>query len=471
MASANARIRLLIVDADPAARGALHTQLTDWGYAVEMASQATEAMEQLQRHTFHVLIATSEVASDADQGLLAHRRRHYPDLPVIVMGASYVNAAVKAMREGAADYITKPVQPEMLKTAVIRAVSADLSLLDETEDPFGTIVGQDPAMQKVFEMVRSVARTSSTVLLEGESGTGKRVIAQAIHRADPRRRNHPFVEVSCGALPETLLESELFGHVKGSFTGAIRDKQGRFEVANGGTILLDEIDAFSQALQVKLLRVIQDKLYERVGDTRTQKVDVRIVAATNRKLRELAQQGKFREDLFYRLNVIAIHLPPLRDRRSDLPVLIERVVERHARAAAKPVKGLSDEAMAVLLRYPWPGNIRELENILERAVILSQSARLEVADLPEDLCATASHEPEAVVAPAARAAARPTNGGAPSHESEDAKGLKESLRTPERELILRVLNEERWNRSAAAKRLGIHRSTLYQKMRILGIET
>src|SRR3989338_507242 len=268
-------------------------------YEVEMASDGSEAIDHLKRRSFQLVLADWKMPQVDGMTLLSHIRNQYPDVSVILItGFGNVNSAVEAMRQGAFDYLTKPIQPEELEETITRALAQYTPPADTIEDPFNGIIGQDTTMQKLFATIRSVAASQATVLLEGESGTGKRVIAQAIHRADPKRRHKPFVEISCGALPETLLESELFGHVKGSFTGAIRDKQGRFEVADGGTILLDEIDAFTPALQVKLLRVIQERLYERVGDTRTMRVDVRIIAATNRELRELVREGKFREDLF-----------------------------------------------------------------------------------------------------------------------------------------------------------------------------
>jgi DNA-binding NtrC family response regulator len=363
--------------------------------------------------------------------------------------------------------MTKPIQPEELDATNQRALSQYAPATESVEDPFAGIIAEDPAMQKLFVMIRAVAASPATVLLEGESGTGKRVIAQAIHRADPKRRNNPFVEISCGALPETLLESELFGHVRGSFTGAIRDRQGRFELADGGTILLDEIDAFSPALQVKLLRVIQERLYERVGDTRTMRADVRIIAATNRKLPELVRQGKFREDLYYRLNVIAMHLPPLRERKGDLPLLVQYFIECSSKAMGKAISGVTDEAMRVLTSYHWPGNIRELENVVERAVILSKHARLDLDDLPEDIRFHAN-------APTMAIDDHEEDGGASAASGDPANGpvpLKDAMKMPERDLILKVLAEVRWNRSEAAKRLGIHRSTLYHKIRKLGIDT
>ena len=459
------RNRILVVDDDPLIRGSLYEMLRGRRFDVEMASDGTEAMSQLQRRPFHLVITDWKMPQVDGMSLLNHIRSKYPDINVVIItGFGNITSAVEAIREGAFDYLTKPIQPEELEATIQRALNHATPPTDTLEDPFTGIIAQDPGMQKLFAMIRSVAESPATVLLEGESGTGKRVIAQAIHRADPKRRQNPFVEISCGALPETLLESELFGHVRGSFTGAIRDKQGRFELADGGTILLDEIDAFTPALQVKLLRVIQERLYERVGDTRTMRVDVRIIAATNRTLSELVRQGKFREDLFYRLHVIAMRLPALRERKGDLPLLIQHFIERSSKAMGKTITGITGEAMQVLTSYRWPGNIRELENVMERAVILAKHAKLDLDDLPEELRFHSDATSMAVDDQEEEAQAAST---AP----ESAVQLKDALKSPERDLILKVLAEVRWNRSEAAKRLGIHRSTLYHKIRKLGIHT
>ncbi|MBI3321029.1 MAG: sigma-54-dependent Fis family transcriptional regulator [Candidatus Omnitrophica bacterium] len=459
------RNRILVVDDDPLIRGSLYEMLRGRRYDVEMASDGSEAMEHLRRRPFQLVLTDWKMPQVDGIHLLSHIKRQYPDISVVLItGFGNISSAVEAIREGAFDYLTKPIHPEELEQTVTRALSQVSPPLDAIDDPFAGVIGRDPSMQKLFSVIRSVANSPATVLLEGESGTGKRVIAQAIHRADPKRRHHPFVEISCGALPETLLESELFGHVKGSFTGAIRDKQGRFEVADGGTILLDEIDAFSPALQVKLLRVIQERLYERVGDTRTVRVDVRIIAATNRTLSELVKQGKFREDLYYRLNVIALRLPPLRERKLDLSLFIQHCIERGARSLGKTITGVSPDALHLLMRYSWPGNIRELENVMERAVTLAKHERLDVEDFPDEICVPTDTSTQD--------APEPTHESAPSASArEGLTALKDALRMPERDIILQVLAEVRWNRSEAAKRLGIHRSTLYHKIRQLGIHT
>ncbi|MDP3703159.1 MAG: sigma-54 dependent transcriptional regulator [Candidatus Omnitrophota bacterium] len=460
------RNRILVVDDDPLIRGSLYEMLRGQRYDVEMASDGSEAIDHLKRRPFQLVLADWKMPQVDGMALLAHIRAQYPDVNVILItGFGNVTSAVEAMREGAFDYLTKPIRPEELEETIARALAQYTPPVDTIDDPFAGVIGQDPTMQKLFSMVRSVANSPATVLLEGESGTGKRVIAQAIHRADPKRRHQPFMEISCSALPETLLESELFGHVKGSFTGAFRDKQGRFEVADGGTILLDEIDAFTPALQVKLLRVIQERLYERVGDTRTMRVDVRIIAATNRTLADLVKQGTFREDLFYRLHVIAMRLPALRERKSDLPVLINHFIERSARSMGKTISGVSEEALQVLTRYPWPGNIRELENVMERAVVLAKAATLELEDLPEEM---RYHDDATATSMAVDDRVEEAASDAPAH---GVAQLKDALKSPERDIILKVLAEVRWNRSEAAKRLGIHRSTLYHKIRQLGIHT
>jgi transcriptional regulator with PAS, ATPase and Fis domain len=355
-----------------------------------------------------------------------------------------------------------------LDATIKRALTAFSSSEEpDGDDPFSSIIGEHPRMKRLCESIQLIAGSAATVLLEGESGTGKRLIAHAIHRADLKRRTQPFVEVSCGALPETLLESELFGHVRGAFTGAIRDKQGRFELADGGTLLLDEIDTFSPALQVKLLRVLQERTFEQVGDTRTIRVDVRIVAATNRNLDALVRDGKFREDLYYRVNVIALRIPPLRDRASDIPVLVEHFLTRTSARVGKAMDGVTDEAMEAFKAHHWPGNVRELENMIERTVILAQHHKIRLQDLPElfQHPAASTPTPPSVALHHREAEAAANNGSALGGGT-----LKEAMQDPERGIILKAMAEARWNRSLAAKKLGIHRSTLYHKLRKLKID-
>jgi len=310
------------------------------------------------------------------------------------------------------------------------------------------ILGRDPRMLKVFEMISSVADTRATVLVTGESGTGKSMIARAIHRRSGRVKG-PFVEVACGALPETLLESELFGHVAGAFTGAAGEKMGKFLQADGGTIFLDEISTASPAMQVKLLRVLQELKFEQVGGTKTFEVDVRVVLATNEDLSRAVAEGRFRQDLYYRVNVINIELPPLRSRASDIPTLAHSFLEQVREDSRREVTGFADDALATLERYQWPGNVRELQNVVERAVLLGKGPVITVADLPVEVRGSG---PVIVSAPVGQ------------------KTLKEALEGPERQIIREVLESNGWNRNATADQLGINRTTLYKKMKRLGLE-
>ena len=453
-----ARNRILVVDDDPLIRGSLYELLQGKGYDVEIVADGLEALERLGQRNFHVVLADWKMPQMDGLTLLGRIKPAHQDVSVVIVtGFGNVNSAVEAMRRGATDFLTKPIQPDELEATIQRAIAGSGQSGEAPwDDPFSHIVGEHPSMKRLFEVVRLIGVSPTTVLIEGESGTGKRLIAHAIHRVDPKRRDQTFMEVSCGALPETLLESELFGHVRGAFTGAIRDKQGRFELADGGTIFLDEIDAFSPALQVKLLRVLQERTFERVGDSKTLKVDVRIVAATNRRLEELVKQGSFREDLFYRLNVIALRLPPLRERASDIPLLVDYFLKRTCAQVGKPINGVSDEAMRWFTSYQWPGNVRELENGIERAVVLAQHPKITPQDLPESVQAAVSG-PKSLMSQ-------------PDPASQQAASLKQAMQDPEREIILKALAEARGNRSLAAKRLGIHRSTLYHKLRKLAVD-
>ncbi len=326
--------------------------------------------------------------------------------------------------------------------------------------PFRDIVGKTPRIRRIFDLVEMVKDSDSTVLITGESGTGKGLFARAIHELSPRRER-PFVKVNAAALTETLLESELFGHVKGAFTGAVADKVGRFEAADGGTIFLDEIGEISLSLQVKLLHVLQDHEFERVGSSRTQRADVRVIAATNRDLKEEMLAGRFREDLYYRLNVIPLVVPPLRERREDIPLLVDHVLKSLRKRGLDRVRAVSPEAMRCLIDYPWPGNVRELENVMERAAVCSRGAVLGVEDIAEEVREHARGRSKE--SPAASEAVPPaTREDAPPPPPEDAP-------RGERDLLLHALEENRWNKGAAAAKLGIDRSTLWRKMKRLGI--
>lgn len=446
---------ILLVDDEPLVLRSLSEVLTLAGYTVNTATGGKEALELLKNYTTDIIISDIRMPEMDGIQFLKNIKISSPDTPVILItGYSSIESAVEAMRHGAYDYITKPIQDSEIKILIERVIN-ERKLIDENKrlkeklsetykERFHDIVGKSSRMQKIYSLIEAITTTRSTVLIHGESGTGKRLIAHAIHKYNEDERGKPFVEVSCGALTETLLESELFGHVKGAYTGAIKDRVGRFELADGGSIFLDEIDAFSPALQVKLLRVLQEGEFERVGDTETVKVDVRVIAATNQDLTQLIESGKFRKDLYYRLNIISIEVPPLRDRKEDIPLLVEEFIKKHSSHTRKKIEGLSRQAKAVLMDYDWPGNIRELENVLERAIILTKDSILTPEDFPDSL-----H--------------KPSMSGAISGNGK--RRLKDALKDPEREIIVQALKNADGNRNEAAKILGINRTTLYKKMR------
>jgi len=457
---------ILVVDDEPLTRGSLYEVLKFEGYRVTTANDGVEALESIRKSQPEIVIADLKMPGMDGLSLLRKiKAEHSETVVVLITGYGTIETAVEAMKEGAFDYITKPIVDGEIKV-VIQKILNQQKLMEEnrylrerlattTRQRFHNIIGEDPKMQRIYAMIEAVADTNATILLHGGSGTGKRLVAHAIHNSDHSRRDRPFIEVSCGALPETLLESELFGHIRGSFTNAIRDREGRFQLAHGGTILLDEIDAFSPNLQVKLLRVLQDGEFERVGDARTQKVDVRVIAATNQDLNAAIKKGAFREDLYYRLNVISIYIPPLKERKGDIPLLVEHFLEKHNQVANnKKVTGISKEAMEALLEYDWPGNIRELENVVERAVILTRGTTIEKQDLPEFL-------QKAGVLPGLKAQS--------SYDNSGAGLLKEALKDPERQIIQQALEQANGNRKNAAQTLGINRTTLYNKMKRYGL--
>ncbi len=447
---------LLLVDDD---RQVLHA-MADWlrqqGYHLDTATGYREALAALERKAFHVVLADIRLPDGDGFDILAYcRRRCSATAVILITGYGTVETAVEAIRAGAFDFLTKPLIDEELELAIQRAlnqrrvIEENVTLKAQLDLRCGleNIVGRDPRMLKVYEMIQSVADTRATVLITGESGTGKSLVARAIHRASSRR-DKPFVEVACGALPETLLESELFGHVAGAFTGATHERVGKFMLAHEGTIFLDEIATASPAMQVKLLRVLQDFEFEQVGGTRTFVVDTRVILATNEDLGRAVAEGRFRQDLYYRINVINIELPPLRQRVSDIPLLAQHFLKRIARESGKKVEGFSEAAMHALEAYAWPGNVRELQNVIERAVLLGKGRLIGVEDLPQSIFAAG---PRAV-------------------EPLGSRTLKQALATPERQLILEALEAHRWNRQATARTLGINRTTLYKKMKRLGLE-
>jgi two-component system NtrC family response regulator/two-component system response regulator HydG len=385
-----ARGRVVVIDDEVNAAAALETLLREDGYEVARANDARAGLALLERLDADVVLTDVRMPGMDGLELLSRIKQTRPRTMVVLMTAyGTVKTAVKAMKMGAEDYLGKPIDVEELEV-VLQRVLERKRLLEETRvlrerlaDKYDldNLVGQSPEILSLFKTVRQVAPTSSSVLLLGESGTGKELFAQALHQNSPRR-DEPFIKVACAALPETLLESELFGHEKGSFTGATSTRTGRFEMADGGTLFLDEIGDITPTVQVKLLRFLEEREFERVGGNRTFKVDVRVVAATHRDLARKIQEGTFREDLYYRLNVIEIRIPSLRERTGDIPLLAHHFLVKFAKANGKDVRDLSDEVLALLLRHPWPGNVRELENAMERAVVLATEPVLTPAQFP-----------------------------------------------------------------------------------------
>lgn len=447
---------ILIVDDDRQVLDSMSSWLRSQGFNIQAASSLREGKECIDRGRYDLALVDIRLRDGDGFELLAHCCNLRPEIAVILMtGYGTVEVGIEALRAGAFDLITKPLIDQELEMAINRAltqrevIAENKNLKEQLDTKFGidNIVGHDHRMKRVFEMIESVADTRATVLITGESGTGKSLIARAIHRSSARR-DKPFVEVACGALPETLLESELFGHVSGSFTGATSDKAGKFAAADKGTIFLDEIGTASPGLQVKLLRVLQEFQFEPVGGHDTVEVNTRVILATNEDLRTAVEEGRFRQDLFYRINVINIELPSLRERPSDVPLLAQHFLQRVSDDVGREVRGFTPEAVSAMQRYAWPGNVRELQNVVERAVLLGRGETIGVEDLAANIRATP-------------AAAIPTAAG---------RTLKEALAGPERQIILEVLESNNWNRNATAEALGINRTTLYKKMKRLGLE-
>lgn len=446
---------LLVVDDDRHICEAMADYLRSLGHRTETAINCRDAMDRMKEANFHVVICDVNLPDHDGFHLLEWGVTHCPDTAIILLtGYGTIESAVEAIRLGAFDYLTKPVIDDELNFSIQRAlgqrkiVEENRYLRKQLNEKFGisNIIGRDYKMAKMFDLIESVADTRTTVLILGENGTGKTITARAIHQLSSRR-DQPFIEVACGALPDSLLESELFGHVKGAFTGATHDKVGKFLQANGGTLFLDEIGTASQSLQVKLLRVLQDREFEPVGGNTTHKVDVRLILATNEDLEARVRSGEFRQDLYYRINVISVTQPPLRERLGDIPLLVNHYLEEFNAQNGKNIRGLDDHAMHALQRYNWPGNVRELVNVIERAVVLSKSDIITVADLPEHL---------------RREEAEPV----PSyHRLLGAAGLKSALADPERQIIIDALEQNGWNRQETARLLGINRTTLYKKMK------
>jgi DNA-binding NtrC family response regulator len=432
---------ILIVDDEEIVRESLSGWLEKDGYAVATAPDGPTALERMREGgTWSILLVDLKMPGMDGLQVLEAARKLQPDAAVVMITAfATVETAVKAIKLGATDYIVKPFDPEELSVIIQRIVTQQAMIRENAilrralrkDFHFQDVISRSPAMQRSLELARSASHTSSTILVLGESGTGKEVLARAIH-AESDRHSGPFVAVSCAALTDTLLESELFGHEKGAFTGAVARRKGNFEAANHGTLFLDEIGDISPKLQLDLLRVLEDRRFCRVGGSEAVSVDVRIIAATNRDLKKAVEAGHFREDLFYRLNVIPITLPPLRERREDIPLLVDDLLELLSIELKRPIDGLTRDAMAVLMSYSFPGNIRELRNILERAMVVASGPTIHAADLN------------------LQAPAEPVNS---------------SLEAVERQHIARILEESGGNVSQAARILGIDRVTLYNKIR------
>lgn len=467
MAEQNSKIKILVVDDDDVTRKLLREVLEKEGYGVQLASTGEEAVNYLKNATFPIVLSDIRMAELDGMAVLRQVKTSGVGSAVILMtGFGSMEGAIEAIQEGAFDYVSKPFKMDNLKTIVARAVkyweSLGIPHEKRTEESTGRLdvgtrglIGKSPCIVEVYKILARAAMSVSTVLISGESGTGKELVARAIHNNSQRRKKR-FVAINCGALTENLLESELFGHIKGAFTGAIADKKGLFEEASGGTLFLDEIGDITPALQIKLLRVLQEGEVKPVGLAETRKVDVRIIAATHRSLDQLAKTGKFRDDLYYRLKVIAIELPPLRERMDDLPDLVNFFVARYAEKNKKVVSHVSDEAMELLSSYGWPGNIRELEHSIERAVAMTNSSVLFPEDFPPEILR-----------------------GNPQDNSPAVVGLEalgrsghsgESLESLERTHILKVLQEVQYNKTRAAEILGIDRATLYRKVQRYGID-
>jgi DNA-binding NtrC family response regulator len=441
---------ILVVDDESDMRTLLKDVLEERGHRVAVAANGREALKTLAEEECSVVLTDLRMKEMPGIELLAEVKRTYPDTNVILMTAfGSVESAIEAMKQGAYDYLTKPVKTDelilvaekALREAALRREVNSLRREVHREYSFHQILGKSKPMREVFDLIRRVADSPTNVLITGESGTGKELVAKAIHY-NSERRDAPFVPVNCAAIPEALLESELFGHMRGAFTDAKTDKRGLFEEAQKGTLFLDEISELPLMLQAKLLRAIQEREIRRVGATRAVPVDVRIIAATNLTLTEEVKAKRFREDLYYRLNVIEIRLPPLRERREDIPLLVETFLRRSAEASHKALRGMSESALALLADYAWPGNVRELENVIERAVTLARGEKI----VPEDL-------------PPAIQGARG-----------DRKVIDEAaerilpLQEVEKEYILRILEKTGGNKYQAAQTLGIDRKTLYRKL-------
>src|ERR1035437_6110585 len=455
---------LLLVEDEAPLREAVAEQLADRGYHVEQAESGEAALGRIADFAFDILITDLRLPGIDGSSLVQAAVERYPDIiAIVITGFGTVKDAVEVIRRGAWDFVSKPFQIDELLHVLdaaleqrrLKSENAYLRAQLDARYRFEGIVGKSRAMARLFQLLETVAATASTILISGETGTGKEVVARAIHQSSPRRL-HRFVALNCSAIPETLLEAELFGHVRGAFTGAVGNRQGRLEQAHKGTLFLDEVGTMSQGLQMKLLRVLQEREFERVGDSHTIKVDVRVIAATNSDLGKLVADGQFREDLFYRLNVIPVELPPLRDRKEDIPLLVQHFLEKF-NAESDPPRPLaamltvSQEAMRRLMSYPWPGNVRQLENAIERATAFTVGrSQIDANDLPPEI----QHAEEPALSSTVSL-------------PEDGMDLDRFVASIERDLIQRSLERTGGNKGQAAKLLNLKRTTLVEKIKRL----
>jgi DNA-binding NtrC family response regulator len=450
---------LLIVDDETALREAIAERLADHGFVVEQAENGEQALQRLADFAFDILLTDLRLPGIDGRQVLEAALERYPEIiGIVITGYGTVKDAVEAIKQGAADFITKPFQFDALLHVVrsaleqrrLKSENAYLRAQLDSRYRIDGLVGRSGAMREMFQLLETVAATSSTVLITGETGTGKELVARAIHHTSPRRSNR-FVALNCSAIPETLLEAELFGHVRGAFTGAIGTRQGRLEQAHKGTLFLDEVGTMSPALQAKLLRVLQEREFERVGDSHTVKIDVRVIAATHSDLSKMVADGTFREDLFYRLNVIPVQIPPLRDRREDVPLLVQHFLQKLGAESSQAAVTVSQEALRCLMAYHWPGNVRQLENVIERALAFSHGrSQIDVQDLSPEI----QNEPA------------PTD-SANMWFPDDGVDFERYIEGVELSLIKRSLERTRGNKRQAAKLLNLKRTTLIEKLKRL----
>ncbi|MFB0505432.1 MAG: sigma-54-dependent transcriptional regulator [Thermodesulfobacteriota bacterium] len=447
--------KILVVDDEASHRTMLKAVLSSEGYQVSEADDGKTAIQAVEKAFYDLILMDVRMTELDGIEALQEIKKISPEIPIIIMTAyGSVKTAVEALKSGAYDYLTKPLDIEELKILILKALDhhrlreENIVLKERLADrfDFSRIIGKSKPMKALFETLSLIAPSDATVLLYGESGTGKEIVANALHQ-NSLRSKRPFIKVSCAALPETLLESELFGHERGAFTGAITRKEGRFQLANGGTIFLDEVSEMSAATQVKLLRVLQEREFEPLGSTRTISVDIRVIAATNKNLEEEVKEGNFREDLFYRLNVVPIEVPPLRRRKEDIALLAKHFLNAYGEKSQTSIKGFLPRTMDLMIRYDWPGNIRELENAVERAVLLCRGAYISPDDLP-----------------------LPVQGAEGEAQGRVSVPPGMTLKEVEKEVIVQTLEETEGNRTQTARILGISRKTLQNKLKEYGIQ-